>query len=224
MPFLDEIGLQRFWEHCRDWFANDIAVTHSESTVDISIIAADDDTLATASINVVTTSAAGLMSTSDKAKLDGIASGATANVGTITEVRSSTPISGSATSGSVTISHDDSGVTADTYGTTSTTALTPSFGSTFTVPGFAVNSTGHVTSAGQHTVRIPSTTATETSAGLMSAADKAKLDSLDESGSSGGGGTSSSSTISVGSGDPTNSTAYGVYIDADTGNLWGWSE
>ena len=30
--------------------------------------------------------------------------------------------------------------------------------------------------------------------------------------------------ISVGSGDPDDSTPVGVYIDADTGNLWQWSE
>ena len=31
-------------------------------------------------------------------------------------------------------------------------------------------------------------------------------------------------TITVGSGDPDDSTPVGVYIDADTGNLWQWSE
>lgn len=54
-------------------------------------------TLATQnSIAAATTSAAGLMSATDKAKLDGIASGATANSGTITSVRmNSTTVSSS---------------------------------------------------------------------------------------------------------------------------------
>lgn len=83
----------------------------------------------------------------------------------------SSPISLSGT----TFSHATSGVTAETYGTNSTTALTPGFGSTFSVPGFAVNKYGHVTSASSHTVKIPNTAATTSAAGLMSAADKTLL-------------------------------------------------
>ena len=83
----------------------------------------------------------------------------------------SSPISLSGT----TFSHATSGVTAETYGTNSTTALTPGFGSTFSVPGFAVNRYGHVTSASSHTVKIPNTAATTSAAGLMSAADKTLL-------------------------------------------------
>lgn len=86
----------------------------------------------------------------------------------------SSPISLSGT----TFSHATSGVTAATYGTNSTTALTPGFGSTFSVPGFAVNTYGHVTSASSHTVKIPNTAATTSAAGLMSAADKTSLEHL----------------------------------------------
>lgn len=103
--------------------------------------------------------------------------------GTITGISSTAPIkvnngTAAVTSGSVAITHDDSGVTANTYGTTSTSALTPAFGATFAVPGFTVNAKGHVTAAGSHTVKMPSSTATSSAAGLMSAADKSKLDGL----------------------------------------------
>ena len=60
------------------------------------------------------------------------------------------------------ITHTDSGVSANTYGTTSTSALTPSFGATFSVPGFTVNAKGHITAAGAHTVKIPSLSYTAT--------------------------------------------------------------
>lgn len=94
---------------------------------------------------------------------------------TDTKYTGSAPIS---VSGTV-VSHNDSGVTADTYGTTSTSAVTPSFGGTFTVPGFHVGVKGHISSAGAHTVKIPNTTATTTTAGLMSASDKAKLNGIE---------------------------------------------
>lgn len=77
-----------------------------------------------------------------------------------------------------TISHDTSGVTAGTYGANSTTALTPAFGGTFYVNGFKVNDTGHITSASHHTVKIPSTAASASSAGLMSASDYSKLSGI----------------------------------------------
>lgn len=94
--------------------------------------------------------------------------------------------------------HPDSGVKSGTYGTNSTAAVSPAFGGTFSVPGFAVNKEGHVTSASTHTVRIPSATATTSAAGLMSAADKAKVNTIQiESGKwtpdNAGGGTTTAS-------------------------------
>lgn len=77
-----------------------------------------------------------------------------------------------------TFSHANSGVTAATYGTNSSTALTPTWGATFSVPGLAVNATGHVTSASSHTVKIPNAAATTSAAGLMSSADKTKLNAI----------------------------------------------
>ena len=66
------------------------------------------------SISNATTSDDGLMSSTDKTKLDGVATGATANTGTVTSVSGSGGISGTVTtSGSLSLS--DSGVSAGSY-------------------------------------------------------------------------------------------------------------
>lgn len=49
--------------------------------------------------------------------------------------------------------HPNSGVTAGSFG--DTTAQTPAYGATFKVPSFSVNAQGHITTAGEHTVKIP---------------------------------------------------------------------
>jgi len=54
-----------------------------------------------------TTTVAGVQTGADKLKLDGIATNATANVGDITGVATTSPITGGGTSGSVTITHSD---------------------------------------------------------------------------------------------------------------------
>lgn len=72
----------------------------------------------------------GLMSAEDKTKLDGVATGATANTGTVTSVSGGTGLTGNVTtSGSLSLS--DSGVTAGTYTNATVT----------------VDATGRVTSA-----------------------------------------------------------------------------
>ena len=73
-----------------------------------------------------------------------------------------------------TISHGNSGVTAGSYGDSSN--QTPDFGDTFNALRATVDAKGHVTAMSQHTVKIPDTLATTNSPGLMSAADKTKLD------------------------------------------------
>ena len=55
---------------------------------------------------------------------------------------------------------------------------TPSFGSTFSISQIITDGTGHVTSQTTRTITIPNTVATQLLAGLMSAEDKIKLDSL----------------------------------------------
>lgn len=54
----------------------------------------------------------------------------------------------------------------------------PSFGGTFTVSQVASDSSGHITGLTDRTITIPSTNATTTTAGLMSAADKSTLNAL----------------------------------------------
>lgn len=54
---------------------------------------------------------------------------------------------------------------------------TPGFGSTFTISQISQTTTGQI-SATDRTVKIPNTTATTSAAGLMSAADKVRLDGI----------------------------------------------
>lgn len=62
---------------------------------------------------------------------------------------------GDETNDKITFSHILSDVAKDTYGTNDVTALTPQFGDTFLVPGYAVDEAGHITSSSTHTVKIP---------------------------------------------------------------------
>lgn len=103
--------------------------------------------------------------------------------GTVTSItiKATSPIavnssSAITTSGTRTISHVESGVTASSYGDSS--AQTPGFGGTFKALSATVNATGHVTAMGEHTVTIPSAVATTSASGLMSASDKTKLDGI----------------------------------------------
>jgi hypothetical protein len=57
---------------------------------------------------------------------------------------------------SLTIAHSNSGATAGDYGDSS--AQTPDFGDTFKVPAVSVDAKGHVTSASDHTVTLPTET------------------------------------------------------------------
>ncbi|MBQ9565561.1 MAG: hypothetical protein IJU98_08245 [Synergistaceae bacterium] len=59
-----------------------------------------------------------------------------------------------------------------------TANASPAFGSTFTVPQVANDTKGHVTTLTSRTITIPNATATASAAGLMSAADKSKLDGI----------------------------------------------
>ena len=117
------------------------------------VITATKKTVASA-----TQSAAGLMSAADKKKLDGIASGATANTGDITAVTAGAGLTGGATSGAATLAvgagagivvNDDnvalatSGVTAGTYGPSEN--VTGSNNATMNVPEITVDEYGRVT-------------------------------------------------------------------------------
>ena len=120
-----------------------------------------------------TTGAAGLMSATDKTKLDGIANGATANKGTVTSVTikngDGIAVSSTAaitTSGERTISLVESGVTVNTDGTAktygNTSQQTPSHSGTFNIPYFTVDKYGRITAASTTTVKLPASGNTDT--------------------------------------------------------------
>lgn len=118
----------------------------------------------------------GLMTAADKSKVDGIAAGAT-KVET-SQTNGNVKINGSET---VVYTHPTAGANTSKG---DTTPQTPGFGGTFKALSATVDQYGHTTSLEEHTVAIPSAVATPSSegvggsAGLMSAADKEKLDSI----------------------------------------------
>lgn len=83
------------------------------------------------------------------------------------------------TSSSVTIHPTETAYPAEGDGAAVPAAnQTPGFGSTFNVPQVVTDNYGHVTLQNTKTVKIPNTAASTSEAGLMSAADKRKLDSM----------------------------------------------
>ena len=146
-----------------------------DATKDKITITAKDTTYSTA-----TTSANGLMSSSDKSKLNGIASGAEVNQNAFANVKvgettivanakqdtlnivagSNVTITPDADGDSITIAakdtvytHPNSGATAGAYGPSAN--ATPKYGETFNVPYLTVNAQGHVTAISTKTVKIP---------------------------------------------------------------------
>ncbi|MBD5397692.1 hypothetical protein HDR62_06160 [bacterium] len=98
-------------------------------------------------VTVATTNLPGFMAAADKAKLDGIATGANNYTHPTNTARNGYP----------------------------TANQTPGFGSTFIVGQVANDDKGHVTGITSRTVKIPDAVATSTTKGLMSAADKKQL-------------------------------------------------
>ena len=95
----------------------------------------------------------------------------------VSSVSAASPISAARSGTSVSLSHAASGVTAGAYGPTADTA--PTWGESVTVGArLSVDKSGHVTSAAGRSVRLPSSTATGSAAGLMASGDKAKLDGI----------------------------------------------
>lgn len=99
--------------------------------------------------------------------------------GAVATIESASPLSAARDGSTASLSHDNSGVSAGAYGPTSN--VTADWGDTVNVgPRVSVNATGHVTSAQGRTVTLPGNTATQDAKGLMSAADKTKLDGVEE--------------------------------------------
>ena len=139
--------------------------------------------------------------TTEKTKLSGIAEGAEVNqnafsnivVGSTTVAADSktdtlTLVAGTnvtltpdATNDKITIASKDTIYTHPSYTARTgvpTANQTPAFGGTFNVSQPVSDATGHITAINSRTVTIPSTEATTSSAGLMSASDKSKLDGM----------------------------------------------
>ena len=173
-------------------------------TAATAVVKADITALGIPSTNTTysnaTTSAAGLMSADDKTKLDGIAASANNYTHPAYTARTGKP----------------------------TGNQTPGFGSTFTVSQITSDATGHVTAATDRTVKIPDAVATTSAAGLMSAADKTKLDgvatganaySLPTAGSS-LGGVKTTSTVTDASGYTACPIISGVVYYKDTNTTY----
>lgn len=95
----------------------------------------------------------------------------------VATISASSPITAQRDDNAVSLSHAASGVSAGAYGATDNT--TADWGDTVNVgPRMSVNATGHVTNAQGRTVTLPGNTATQDAKGLMSAADKTKLDGI----------------------------------------------
>ncbi len=104
--------------------------------------------------SAATQSTNGFMSTVDKKKLDGIAEGANAYTHPTYTARTGEP----------------------------TANQTPSFGGTFSISQPVSDGSGHITGMNSRTVKIPNNAASASAAGLMSAADKSKLNEIKVSG------------------------------------------
>lgn len=116
-----------------------------------------------------------------------------------------------------TISHANSGVTAASKGDTSN--QTPAFGDTFKVPSGTVNATGHLTAFADHTVTIPSTTATSSRNGLMTSSQAARLSAIGTRYTNSNNG----ATIAAGATISTTNVTLGVgnWIILASGNITG---
>ena len=125
------------------------------------------------------------MSQGDKSRLDNMADNATN-----TTITANAPLSASASTGAVTITHNTVGPspTATTSkgqnGNLSVNASAPmsgfKFGDTFKSAYITTDKFGHTTALTESTVQIPNYTATSTYNGLMSSTDKDRFDNLDD--------------------------------------------
>lgn len=97
----------------------------------------------------------------------------------VATIEATSPLSTTRDGSTASLTHDNSGVSAGSYGPTSN--VTVNWGDTFTVGArMSVTAKGHVSNAEGRSVTLPSSTATQDTKGLMSAGDKVKLDSMEE--------------------------------------------
>jgi hypothetical protein len=151
-----------------------VATNLAQGTRTTTQVPVTSSTGTTATLDSATTSLAGVMSSADKTKLNGIATGATANTGTVTSVSAGTQISGMAmtiTNGTTTPSIATSISNAANF----RTAIGAGTGNGTVT---AVTGTAPIVSSGGTAPAISISAATTSAAGSMSAADKTKLDGI----------------------------------------------
>lgn len=142
-----------------------------------------------------TTSASGLMSSSDKTKLNGIAAGAEVNQNAFSNVKvgSTTVAADGKTDTLELVAGSNVTLTPDVTNDKITIAAThptytafeglpsgnlePDFGESFTISAIVQSTTGQVSGQGR-IITIPETLASDSTRGLMSIPDKAKLDGI----------------------------------------------
>lgn len=145
-------------------------LTLDNYTFDADVNAADLQAVSNTASNALT-QASSAMSNASAAQQTADAAVAT--------ISASSPITAQRDDSTVSLNHANSGVSAGAYGAASNT--TADWGDTVNVgPRVSVNATGHVTNAQGRTVTLPGNTATQEVKGLMSAADKVKLDGVAE--------------------------------------------
>lgn len=97
----------------------------------------------------------------------------------VATIKATSPLSTTRDGSTASLTHDNSGVSAGSYGPTSN--VTVNWGDTFAVGArMSVTAKGHVSNAEGRSVTLPSSTATQDTKGLMSAGDKVKLDGMEE--------------------------------------------
>jgi len=113
------------------------------------------------------------MSSSDKDKLDSIDYNAN-----YLELSGDSIINIQKSNENVSINHVNSGVTARTYGILDSGTARPAFGQEIIIPGFSVDSKGHITNASAHRIIIPGTEVSSVASGLMTPAQANKLNGI----------------------------------------------
>lgn len=158
----------------------------SGTTITVTFVDGSTKTLTTQDTNTTynnaSTSAAGLMSAADKAKLDGVATGATKiTVDAVLSSTSSNPVENKAVNTAIAVKADKA-TTLSGYGIID--AYTQSEVNTNTVKSLAISGKTITVTMGDGTTKTLTTqdttysAATTSSSGLMSASDKTKLDGI----------------------------------------------
>lgn len=104
MAIMGTAAVTELWSKCKTWFGRRLGVSTTSTTASIQLKNNAGDNLGdAATIGAASSSAAGVMTADMYTKLDGIATGATANTGTVTSVATGAGLAGGPVTGSGTI-------------------------------------------------------------------------------------------------------------------------